>query len=233
MQLRPPLHGLLKPIITSLCRVKRNQLEQAICLMHEPGARAPSVELKTRLKRLLETDRDLGRKPRSADAEQANYAFFSAEPPGSGVEVWFSEYEAFALYTGWRLLEHGFPQATAVSILRRARPQLEPKHREILHLDPAIIFDQERIMQGAKPGSIAVSTLEPLFLTIASRQGRQPVTAVDPTREVRICDEIELMRFVRSEVGLSTTTFELTVAAHKLRAELLKTTPTKRGRAAS
>ncbi len=213
-------------------RVKRNQVEQAISLVHEPGANAPSIELKTRLKRLLETDRDYGRKPRSPDPEQANYAFFSAEPPGSGVEVWFSEYEAFALYTGWRLLEHGFPQATAVSILRRARPQLEPKHREILRLDPEVIFDQKRIMQAAKPGSIAVSTLEPLFLTIASRQGRQATTGVDPTREVRICDEMELMRFLRSEVGLSTTNFELIKPAHKLRTELLKTTPSRRGRAA-
>ncbi|MGH9553417.1 MAG: hypothetical protein ACRD3W_28810 [Terriglobales bacterium] len=213
--------------------VKRNQVEQAICLMHEPGASAPSVELKTRLKRLLETDRDLGRKPRSADREQANYAFFSAEPPGSGVEVWFSEYEAFALYTGWRLLEHGFPQATAVSILRRARPRLEPKHQDILRLDPALIFDQKRIRQAAKSGSIAASTLEPLFLTIASRQGRQAVAGADATREVKICDEMDLMRLLRSEVGLSTTNFELTGPAHRLRAELQETTPTKRGRAAS
>ena len=87
-------------------------------------------------------------------------------------------------------------------------------------------------MEAAEPGSIAVSTLEPLFLTIASRQGRDAEIGPDLTREVRICDERELMRFLRSEVGLSTTNFELIRPAHKLRAELMKATPTKRGRAA-
>ena len=37
---------------------KRNQIEEAFSGMYEPGARAPSVGLKTKLKRLLETDRD-------------------------------------------------------------------------------------------------------------------------------------------------------------------------------
>jgi hypothetical protein len=197
-------------------RFKRNQVEQAISGMYDPGSRAPGVELKTRLKRLLETDRDLGRNPRSTDPEQANYAFFSAKPPGSGVEVWFSGYEAFALYTGWRLLEHGWPQATAVSILRKARPRLEPKHAEILRWNPAKLFDEKQIRESAKPGTLATSTTRPVFLVIASRQGR-PM-------------ERELMPFLLREAGLSATNFELVGAAHKLNHALRNTTPTKRGR---
>ena len=211
-------------------RFKRNQVEEAISGMYDPGARAPSVELKTRLKRLLETDRDLGRKPRSTDPEEANYAFFSAKPPGSGVEVWFSEYEAFGLYTGWRLLEHGWPQATAVSILRQARPRLEPKHAEILQWDPVKLFDEKKILEFAQAGTPVAWTTHPVYLVIASRQGRPIQSSSDPTREVKILENGELMRFIRSEVGLSVTNFELVRAAYNLRQALLKTAPTKRGR---
>ena len=203
---------------------------EAISGMCDPGARAPSVELKTRLKRLLETDRDLGRKPRSTDPEEANYAFFSAKPPGSGVEVWFSEYEAFGLYTAWRLLEHGWPQATAVSILRQARPRLEPKHAEILQWDPVKLFDEKKILESAKRVRRWHGPLIPFILVIASRQGRPIESSSDPTREVKIFENGELMRFIRSEVGLSVTNFELVRAAHNLRQALLKTAPTKRGR---
>lgn len=211
-------------------RFKRNQVEEAISGMYDPGARAPSVELKTRLKRLLETDRDLGRKPRSTDPEEATYAFFSAKPPGSGVEVWFSEYEAFALYTGWRLLEHGWPQATAVSILRQARPQLELKHAEILQWDRAKLFDEKKIFESAQAGTLVAWTTRPVYLVIASRQGRPIQRSSDPTREVKILENGELMPFLRSEVGLSVTNFELVRSAHNLRQALLKTAPTKRGR---
>jgi hypothetical protein len=56
------------------------------------------------LKRLLDTDRSLGRSAKSADPEKATYAFFSQDAAGSGIEVRFQEYEAFALLTGWRFL---------------------------------------------------------------------------------------------------------------------------------
>jgi hypothetical protein len=39
--------------------------------------------LRTRIKRLLELDRSLGRKLRSKDAEEANFAFFTKEAPGN------------------------------------------------------------------------------------------------------------------------------------------------------
>jgi len=45
-------------------------------------------------------------------------------------------------------------------------------------------------------------------LVIASRHGR-PVDAESSGQMVEIVDEVELMRFLRSEVGLSATTFEL------------------------
>jgi hypothetical protein len=209
---------------------KRNQIEEAFSAMYEPRARAPSAALKTKLKRLLETDRNLDRSPRANDPGRANYAFFSEKSPGSGVEVWLSAYEAFALYTALRLLEHGWPQSSAVSIMRQARPQLEPKHAEILRQDPATLFDETRIRETAKPGMLASSTTRPIFLVIASREGRPIQRSSDDTREVAILEEPELMPFLRKEAGLSTSNFELVRSAHNLRQALLKTTPSKRGR---
>jgi len=209
---------------------KRNQVEEAISVMSDPGARAPSVELRTRLKRLLETDRNLGRSPRATNPEQANFAFFSAESPGSGVEVQFSDYEAFALYTAWRLLEHGWPQTSAVSIMRLARPLLEAKYAEIVQKDPATLFDKKKILKSRRAGTPVVSTTSPLYLVIASRQGRPIERSSDHTREVKILEEDEVMPFVRSEAGLSVTNFELVRVAHELRRALMNTTPSKRGR---
>src|SRR5437667_2173153 len=110
---------------------QRHQSEGAIAGALEPRSHDPTAELRTRLKRLLETDRALGRAPRSGNPERANHAFYSAEAPGSGVEVWFSEYEAFALLSGLRLMGHGWPQGFAVSVLRRVRPELEKEHARI------------------------------------------------------------------------------------------------------
>ena len=113
--------GELKPDIRFLMlSYKRNQAVEAISISVGHGA-APSAGLRTELKRLLDTDRNLDRIPGSNDPERANCAFFSGEAPGRGTEVWFSAYEIFALRMGLDLMEHGWPQATAVSILRRAR----------------------------------------------------------------------------------------------------------------
>jgi hypothetical protein len=209
---------------------KRNQLVDAISQMSEPGARAPRAALETQLKRLLEADRALGWSPRANDPELANYAFFSAEAPGSGVEIWFSGYEAFALYTAWRLLELGWPQTTVVAVLRRARPQLEPKHAAILRWHKGTLFDQKRIREKARPGSLATSTTRAVFLVIASRQGRPKDRVIDDSREVEILEENEVMPFLRREAGTSATSFELVAAAHNLNDALRNTTPARRGR---
>jgi hypothetical protein len=68
--------------------LKRNQIEEAISYVLEPQARTPSTVVRTRVKRLLDIDRELGREVN--DPKPASYAFFRVEPPGSGVEVWFS-----------------------------------------------------------------------------------------------------------------------------------------------
>src|SRR5947209_6859606 len=115
---------LLNPVYRFYMRYKRNQIQEAIARLIEPGTVNPGAQTRARLKRLLEADRGLGRSKRSADPERANFAFFSMDAPGRGVEIWFCEYEAFALLTGLRLMQHGWPQGFAVSVLRRVRPEL-------------------------------------------------------------------------------------------------------------
>ena len=142
---------------------KRNQVEEAI--FRTFGAREERrKELKFRIKRLLVTDRRLGRNVKSAEEEDQHYAFFGQEPPGSGHEVMFSGYQAFALLAAVILLEHGLPQASVVRVMRRVRRQFEAAHADILRKDPRTLFDQEAILAQAKPGMIAVNNTDPVFL---------------------------------------------------------------------
>ena len=116
---------------------KRNQIEEAIARIFDPNCREPPSDLRTRIKRLLELDRSMGRKVRSKDPEEGNFAFFSEEAPGTGADISFSEYEAFALIK-WSedYGNHGWPQGFAVSIMRRVRRDLEREHARILRQDP-------------------------------------------------------------------------------------------------
>jgi hypothetical protein len=121
---------------------KRNQIEDAITGISISKYEKPPPELRTRIKRLLELDRSIGRKLRSKDPEEANFGFFSEEAPGTGADISFSEYEAFALLNGLRIMGHGWPQGFAVSIMRRVRLDLEREHGRILRQPPEKLFDK-------------------------------------------------------------------------------------------
>jgi hypothetical protein len=209
---------------------KRHQLEEAISRTFGEQSARPSSELRTRLKRLLEMDRSLGRNARSADPERANYAFYSSDSPGRGVEVWFSNYEAFALMTGLRLLQHRWPQSFPVAVLRRLRPQLEREHARILKQDPKILFDQKRIQENARPGDLYVDNTDPTFLTIVSREAhlKEGPTGTLPCA---VCHGREQMfQFVKEQSARSWSSNELVTPAHALLLQLSKVQPRKRGR---
>jgi hypothetical protein len=209
---------------------KRNQIEEALSrVFGEPSAR-PSSELRTRLKRLLEMDRSIGRNIRSADPEVANYAFYHDDAPGRGVEVWFSSYEAFALMIGLRLLQHGWPQSFPVAILRRLRPDLEREHTRILKQDPTILFDPGAIRRKARPGDLYFDNADPVLLTIVS--GQQPAKGgVTETPPCAICRGLQqVSKFLKQEAARSWTVHELATPAHALLIQLSKAQPRKRGR---
>jgi hypothetical protein len=209
---------------------KRNQIEEAIARIFDPNSQKPSSELRTRIKRLLELDRSMGRKVRSKDPEKANFAFFSEESPGTGADISFSEYEAFALLNGLRIMNHGWPQSFAVSTIRRVRLDLEREHARILQEDPAKLFDWKTIQARARPGDIAVDNTAPVFLTIASKAQQPP----DETQTVvsAVCRGLEnVFKFSRGVGASSMTMLETATLAHRLHSELMETAPRPRGRA--
>ena len=208
---------------------KRSQLETAISRLLNPGSNEPSSELRTRIKRLLELDRNLGRKLRSHDAEESNFAFFSEKAPGTGADISFSEYEAFALFNALSIMEHGWPQSFAVSIMRRVRPDLMKEHARILGQDPEKLFDWKVIRAEARPGDLAVDNTDPVFLTVVSKRHR----ALNETKTVEcaVCRGLEAVNKFRHQMSASSwTMWEVATIAHRLREELRKTEPRRRGR---
>jgi hypothetical protein len=212
-----------------MARYKRNQVEEAIFRLLEPKSLLPTRGPRSKLKRLLEADRAL---PWAAKTNETKFAFFSEEPPGRGVEIWFSSYEAFALLNGLRLMEHGWPQGLAVSIMRRVRLALEEQHKRILHLDPMWLFDKEAIRKNAREGDLAFDNQDPVLLTVVSGSAG-PLAEQGPPTECQICQgSAAAHAFVRALGGGSraVTMFELTTLAHRLSWELAKTEPHFRGR---
>jgi hypothetical protein len=219
---------------TSMRRYKRNQIEEAIFRM--VGARGGRLdELRLRLKRLLVTDRRLGRDLESDEETTRHYAFFSEDQPGSGIEVKYSDYEAFALLVGLILLEHGLPQATVVKVMRQVRRPLEAAHGESLKKDPSTLFDQQAVLAQAKPGMLFVNNTDPIFLAFV-RLTDSAVGDQNSRTDVGVCrGQQELIDFVKkhSEPGLGVTLFELVGRIHGMAMNLLQIPPTKRGRGAT
>ena len=213
---------------------KRNQIEEAIYRTF--GARDARVEeLKLRLKRLLVTDRRLGSNTKSEEEEDRHYAFYSQKPQGSGIEVMFSAYEAFAVLAAIMLLEHGFPQSSVVRVMRRIRRQLEIAHTETLKKDPSALFDERVILAQAKPGMIATNNTDPVFLVFIRLTGSSVDTRPGDSA-VAVCrgrDEFNAFVKTHSVPGMSATFFEFASLMHTLAANLLQTRPVKRGRGAT
>jgi hypothetical protein len=181
------------------------------------------------LKRLLELDRALKRNTRSADPAKASYAFFSADAPGKGVEVLFSEYEAFALMLGLLLLEHEWPQRFVLDTMRRIRPDLEQEHRRILRLDPERLFDRERVWQQAQSGNVDAGNASPAFLLIVSDARTGDRSSGVPYAKI-FQDNLSAFKFQLEKAGRSCTWLELVTLAWALRKHLVNSLPKSRGR---
>jgi len=210
-------------------RFKRNQVEEAVIatLEDDPDAAGPSLRI--RMKRLFDADRELSLdEPGSATIQ---YAFFSDDAPGSGVEVWFSPYEACAVLIALRILAHGWPQSTVVRVMRRVRKDLENEHRRIMEQDAKRTFDREALEREASPGVIFTGITDPVFLAITAAEN-----LAKPRRGLKgfaVCRRQDrLMEFILKEmpVGMVTTSLELSNAAHRLAANLAQTQPSRRGR---
>lgn len=210
-------------------KYKRNQVEEAI--IQTLGARDARVdELKFRLKRLLVTDRHLGRDANSEEEWERQYAFYSQKPLGSGIEVMFSTYEAFALLAAVMLLEQGFPQAGAVRVMRRVRKQLEAAHTQTLKKDPSTLFDQQAILAQAKPGMFGADNTDPVFLVAIKLTGSSVDTQLGGVAVCRGHDEFSAFLKKHSVPGMGATFFEYVRLMFELAANLSHTRPVRRGR---
>ncbi len=209
---------------------KRNQVEEGIARIFAPNPKKTPAELRTRIKRLLDLDRSIGRKVRSKNPEEANFGFFSEEAPGTGADILFTEYEAFALLNGLRIMAHGWPQGFAVSIMRRVRVDLEREHARILRQPPDKLFDQQAILARMSPGDLAVDNTDPVFLTLSSKTQGTPAEG-QPAPPSAVCHGFgKVSEFIRSVNASSVSMFEVTTLAHRLHHELMRTEPRRRGR---
>jgi hypothetical protein len=209
---------------------KANQVQQAIFwTLRAEGTRAE--EIRFRLKRLFAADRSLGRTPRSQSKTDRQYAFFSDDPPGTGSDILFSEYEAFAALAAIVLLEHGLPQTVVVRLLRQVRPDLERVYAESRKKNPDRLFDAEVLLEQAKPGMIAFESTEPIILVFTKLTGSS-VNDIHPA----ICvDSLQLSRFMRQHnlPGLGVSIFDFSRLAHELAGNLRSSGALKRGRVRS
>ncbi len=198
---------------------KRNQVEEAV--VRTLGVKDARLgDLKAKMKRLLVADRRLGRGKRGG--ADRRYAFYSHKPLGSGVEVMFSGYEAFALMAALIVLEHGVPQAKVVSILQEIRPDLEAAYEETLRKDPEALFDPQAVRAMAKPGMIAVDNTAPVFMAFVKVLARKGL--VNAT--ISVCrGHDELVKFLKEHAvpGSGVTYFEFARLMHTLADNLLKT----------
>jgi hypothetical protein len=212
-----------------MTQYKRNQVEEAI--FQTLGARdARLEEVKFRLKRLLVADRRQGRDPRADQEWKRHYAFYSQEPPGSGIEIMFSGYEAFALLAAIRLLEHGLPQARVVRVMRQVRRRLETAHAQTLKKDPSVLFDQQSILAQSKSGMIATNNTDPVFLVFIRITGSDTRPGGSPVAVCRGRDELAVFLKKHSDPAMGATFFEFVALMHSLAANLLQTRAIKRGR---
>jgi hypothetical protein len=211
-----------------MLQYKRNQLEEAI-IRTLGTSEAQARDLKLRIKRLLLTDRRRGRGKRSDRPNTGRYAFYSGKPQGSGNEVMFTAFEAFAVLAALLLLRHGIPQAKVVSILREVRPDLEAAHEEILKKDAEVLFDEQKMRAMAGDLVITVDSTAPVFLAFVELEiGRGRVHA-----SIAVCrGREELGKFFKehSVVGSGTTIFQFTRLMRTLATNLSQTRPVKRGR---
>jgi hypothetical protein len=208
---------------------KRNQIEEAIALTLNEAPSGQNRTIKTWIKRLLDVDRHRGQRIEAGDPEESTFAFFTEEAQGSGVQVMFSAYEAFAVLQALKLMNHNWTQEVVVSLLRAARSDLERCHARILRTDPSQLFAPELIRQRNQNGNYVATSSDPHFLLIVSDAKIRDEKRVLPYAKV-FRGEIDAFRFMLKEPGRSATWFELVQPACELQEHLNQTQPSKRGR---
>jgi hypothetical protein len=119
---------------------KRNQINEVLVkAIRSSHSRLSDDVILTRIKRLLDFDRKS--RPPPHGITPSVFAFHDSEASGSGRDVTFSAYSAFALFVALRLMNCGLPQGRAVFALRYYRAALEREHQRMSEIDLVSMLD--------------------------------------------------------------------------------------------
>ena len=175
---------------------KRNQIEEAIGRIFNPDS---EKQLLTRLKRLLELDRALGRKNHSVyrDCLKGQKTLFSEDAPGTGADISFSEYEVFALLNGLRIMQHSRPPGLNYNHAPRASQSRKRAHPDSQATSGQAIRHGSHMGKGPSGRHRGRQYRSGVFFTLASKD--------DATTRPRpaVCREIEKVHSFRRDVGAS------------------------------
>lgn len=130
---------------------KRGQVEwalwRAFTLARSPDDGPPPI-FKTRIKRLLDLDRDLDAATFGA-SPPCDFAFVAPAVGGSGVEAQYTAFDAFCLALALDLLDIGFKQGEIVYLMRHLRDTLDDWFRDLV-MRPSLI-DRQRHLAKLHP----------------------------------------------------------------------------------
>lgn len=143
---------------------KRGQVEWALWrafTLARGQSDGPPPIFKTRIKRLLDLDREAGPDQVGADAP-ASHAFVAPAGGGSGVETPFAALDVFCLGLALDLLDVGFKQSEIVQVMRHLRADLDAWFPRLI-ARPSLIDRQNRLAKSHPD------------LPVIERSGRAPL----------------------------------------------------------
>lgn len=219
---------------------KRDQVERAIAIashIGSPDRDARFAPLRIELKRLL--DRDRKQESETPRGRPARRAFHSAPPPGRGIDVMYTGYEAYALLIAMRLLRSGLTQARAVAFMSALRAPLAGFHYETLRESSAKLrsdVDATERPNLVRDGVLVDDPTKMAYLVALAGERAEafdaPSSAERPVSG-NICrsldDLVHRMRWASHE-GHALIVIELVNAAHQLAYHLDRIPPRSRGR---
>jgi hypothetical protein len=178
----------------------RGQIEWAIAQATgrtvRPGCE-PRHDLKMRMKRLLDIDRNKGIDAAKAEPEFRRFAFLEGGLPGKGTAISYTAYDAFALLLGLQLLDNNVLQMAVIRLLRRIRRELELEYQRILRLSSGRLTQGKHGLESRiKEGMLVKDSRKMVFLVLPTGAG------ADLLYRRKQDDTIELANIARSPAEL-------------------------------
>nr|WP_281722864.1 hypothetical protein [Nitrosomonas nitrosa] len=221
---------------------KRGQVEEALWSHFAPNtpSGAPPAKLRTRIKRLIDIDRDTAKINKGATS---SLAFNDGGGGGPGVDTYYTAFDAFCLALGLELLDAGFKQSEVVFLLQHERARLRREYgrmrdegvgtNELLSPKdhPALPIHKYKDAHYADPRVFMVTAkveMVEVFETFAKQRKNKAPVMFEPI----YCHGIAALSDTLSDLCESQRkafVLELTQTAIGVTALLEKTEPTRRG----